>query len=206
MYLNSVYFGEGATGIQAAAKTYFGEDAKDLDLAESALLAGLLTAPSKLSPLSGKKDLSYERQKYILDKMAQQKYITQIQATQAKTEKLKFNPTESGFNYQAPHFALMVKDELIKQYGEENISKSGFKVYTTLDLDWQAYSEKVVTTQVKNLAGDHVTNGAAVVIDPRNGEIRALVGSNNWYNNKFGKVNMATTPRQPGQVLNQLFI
>lgn len=198
MYLSSAYFGDGAFGIDEAAHNYFNKPAKDLSLAESAMLAGLLPAPSRLSPVSGDLEEAKKRQALVLRLMVEQKYITQAQADEALNTKLIFNTTSDRLNTVAPHFALMVRDELVKKYGEEALAASGFQVRTTLDLDWQVYAEKVVAEQVARLAVDNVSNGAAVVLDPKTGEIRAMVGSKDWNNKDFGKFNVALAGRQPG--------
>ncbi|CAN5165706.1 PBP1A family penicillin-binding protein [soil metagenome] len=198
MYLNTVYFGEGAYGIQDAAKTYFGKDVEDLTLAESALLSAILPAPSAYSPLTGDKAKAFSRQKIVLQQMLSQGYITQAQESAAEDEKIIFNPTSTDINVTAPHFALMVKQELINKYGEQKVANSGFIVKTTIDLDNQLYAEKTVKNQVANLKYNKVTNGAAVAIDPKTGEILSLVGSHDWFNEDNGKINMALTPRQPG--------
>ncbi len=198
MYLNSVYFGEGAFGIENASETYFGIHAKELDLAQSSLLISILPAPSALSPISNGIDNAKKHQTIVLEEMVNQGYISQDQATVAENEVLSFVPKKVETNIIAPHFALYVKDLLIKQYGEETISRSGFTVKTSLNLDWQKYAEQVVQSQVHRLSGDNVSNGAAVVMDPKTGEIEAMVGSENWDNSDFGKVNMTITTRQPG--------
>jgi 1A family penicillin-binding protein len=198
MYLNSVYWGEGSFGINSASHAYFNKNPQDLDLAESTLLAGLLTAPSRLSPISGDREAAVQRQKFILSEMVDQKIITADQAKQAEDEKLTFNQNPDDFPYKAPHFALMVKQQLDQKYGEEKIARSGFTVTTTLDLDWQDFAQQTVSEQVDKLKDNHVSNGAAVVIDPKNGEVRALVGSKDWNDPKFGKFNIAQTTRQPG--------
>lgn len=198
MYLNSVYFGEGAFGIEQAAKIYFDKSAKQLTLAESALLAGLLPSPNRLSPLSNDVTQAKLHQGLVLGKMAEQGYINQEDLSKAQKEELKFTSQRDDINIAAPHFAIMVRDELIEKYGEEAITRSGFKVYTSLDLDWQKYAEETVSNQVKSLARNRVTNGSAVVMDPKTGEIRALVGSTNWYDDSWGKVNIALSPRPPG--------
>lgn len=199
MYLNSVYFGEGAFGIQSAAQTYFAENASQLTLAQSALLLGLIPAPSAYSPLSNNPQIAKEHQKLVLDEMVQSGYVSRQQATQAENEVLAYNPTKpSQQALIAPHFALMVRDQLFKKYGEENVIRSGLTVKTTLDRTWQVYAQHVVQNQIANLAGDSVTNGAAVAIDPTNGEIKVMVGSHNWDDPTNGQVNMALSPRQPG--------
>lgn len=197
-YLNSVYFGEGAFGVQEAAKTYFNKKAKDLNLAESALLAGLLPAPSRYSPLSNGMNEARLKQKLVLEKMVEQKYISLRQKDEAEKQPLIINSQNDDINTIGTHFALMVKDQLLKQFGEKALSTSGYKVYTTLDLDLQRYAEKEVLKQVEKLKSSNVSNGAAVVIDARSGEIRALVGSKDWSDESFGKVNVATSLRPPG--------
>lgn len=198
MYLNSVYFGEGSFGIEDASLTYFGKHAKDLNLAESSMLAGLLPAPTKYSPISGDINEAKARQQYILKEMVSQNYITPDQAKQAYEEKLQFKGTPQNLNNTAFHFALMVRQELIDKYGEAELARSGLKVKTTLDLDWQQYAQEQVKKQVDRLRVDRVSNGAAVVIDPRTGEIKALVGSKDWNDPEVGKVNIITSERQPG--------
>lgn len=198
MYLNSAYFGEGAFGIEDASKTYFNKSAKDLSLAESAMLAGLLPAPSKYSPLNGNGDKAKERQSFVLRKMMEQGYIDQAQKEEADSRQLVLNQVPPTINSTAPHFAIMVKEELIKRYGEEKVARSGFKVKTTLDLKWQEQAERLVLEQVQSLARNGVSNGAVVVMDPISGEVKVLVGSKDWYDDEFGKVNIATSLRQPG--------
>ena len=198
MYLNTIYFGEGAFGIQDAAQRYFSKDAKNLTLAESAMLAGIIQAPSAYSPISGNKNAAIKRKNLVLELMAEQGYITNAQKTQAQKQKITLQPSRNGVNQEAIHFALMVQDMLIKEYGEQTIAQSGFQVKTTLDLDLQTKAQQAVETQVQRLASSNVTNGAAVVIDPVTGEVLALVGSHDWNDEKNGKVNMALQPRQPG--------
>jgi 1A family penicillin-binding protein len=198
MYLNSVYLGEGALGFEDAANTYFNKPASQLTLAESALLTAILPAPSALSPISGNAERAFERQKVVLSLMQQQGYITPAQRQQAEQEDVRFTPTRDTLNLIAPHFALMVKEELIKKYGENRVARSGFTVRTTLDITKQDFAENTVNNHVSNLARNKATNGAAVAIDPKTGEIIALVGSKDWYDEANGKINMAVRPRQPG--------
>lgn len=198
MYLNSVYFGEGAFGIEEAAQTYFGKTVKDLDLAESSMLAGLLPAPSAMSPISGDYSLARKRQQYVLSQMQEQGWITPEQKNEAQVRKLSFQGNREDINTKAPHFAIMARDELIKKYGEETIARSGFKVKTTIDLDYQEFAEQTVKNQVTSLSKNNVSNGAAVVMDPKTGELISVVGSIDWDNEEFGKLNIATANRPPG--------
>jgi 1A family penicillin-binding protein len=198
MYLNSVYFGEGSFGIEDAAQTYYGKSAKDLDTAQATMLIGLLPAPSAYSPISGDANKAKIRQTYVLGRLVTDHVLTEADQAAASTEALSYAPKKEEESQKAPHFALMVKDELIKKYGEEKVARSGYVVKTTLSLDWQAKAEAAVATQVNKLAKSNVSNGSAVVIDPKTGEIRALVGSKDWNNPTFGKYNIATATRQPG--------
>lgn len=198
MYLNSAYFGEGAFGVENAAERYFGVHAQDLTLAQSALLISLLPAPSARSPLSNDPSIAKKNQEEVLSEMQQDGSITAAQANQAKAEALTYNPQQPANNVLAPHFAFMVRDMLFQKYGEENVIRSGLKVKTTLNRSWQEYAEAVVKNQVARLAGDGVTNGAVVVMDPKTGQIKAYVGSHDWNDPTNGKVDMALSPRQPG--------
>lgn len=198
MYLNSVYFGEGAFGIQEAAQRYFSKNATDLTLAESTILAGVLPSPARYSPLNGQGDKAAQRQKLVLNAMVKEGYISQNQMDQVLSEKITLKPQKDDVNSLAPHFAIMVRDELIKRYGEEYISRSGFRVKTSIDLELQEYAESVVSQQVATLERNRVTNGAAVVMNPKNGEILAFVGSKDWSDESFGKVNIPLSLRQPG--------
>lgn len=200
MYLNSVYFGEGTFGVENAAQTYFGEHAKDLTLAQSALLIGILPAPSAYSPLSNNPQIAKNKQHQVLSDMVAEKLITQQQEDQALAEKLVYQPLEQDQNQNvlAPHFAIYVKDQLIQKYGEERIINDGFQVKTTLNSKWQAYAEQVVKNQVFYLQRNKASNGAVVVIDPTNGAIKVMVGSHDWNDQQNGKINMSTHPRQPG--------
>ncbi len=204
MYLNTIYFGEGAFGIQDAAEKYFSKDAADLTLSESALLAGLIQAPSAYSPISGDKEAAMKRKNLVLSLMSDQGYISSIVKTQAQKEEIAFKPSSTDVNEGAIHFALMVQDILIEEYGEQTIAQSGFEVKTTLDLDLQKKAQQAVEDQVQRLASSNVSNGAAVAIDPKTGQILALVGSHDWNDEENGKINMALRPRQPGSSFKPL--
>lgn len=204
MYLNSVYFGEGAFGVEEAANIYFDIPASELNLAQSAMMAAILPSPSKLSLINGDFKEAKARQKFVLEDMARQGYIREEQKKEALEQDLGLVPHATDVNSLAPHFAIMVRDRLIEQYGEEKLARSGINVKTTIDLNWQAFAEKEVVKQVKNLRGNNVSNGAAVVLDPKTSEIRALVGSADWYEDSYGKVNIALSLRPPGSAFKPL--
>ena len=205
LYLNSVYYGEGAFGIGQAAKVYFGKSAADLDLAESAMLIGVLPAPSAYSPISGNAEYAKERQATVLSRMVDNGVITQAEADNAKAEALTYAAPSKGLNNTAPHFAEMVLKELYDKYGEERVTRSGFRVTTTLDMSLQKSANDAVTKQMSFIQKNGGSNASVVAIDPTTGEIRALVGSADYNNTDFGKVNMATTARQPGSSIKPLY-
>jgi len=199
MYLNEIPYGSNAYGIQVAAKTYFNKDAKDLTLAESATLAALPNAPTYYSPYGQHKDELMERKDMILDLMANQKYITKEQAETAKKDKLVFSGKVYG-NITAPHFVMYVKEQLIEKYGEKTVNEGGLKVYTTLDLEKQKMAEDAIAKNVdKNRKSYGASNASLVAIDPKTGQIIAMVGSRDFFNEDIdGNVNVAIANRQPG--------
>lgn len=205
LYLNSVYYGEGAFGIGAAAETYFGKSAADLTLAESAMLIGVLPAPSAYSPISGSIQFAKERQATVLDRMVDNGVITDDEATAAKAVELAYAEQEDGPNSTAPHFAEMIVNQLYEEYGEERVTRSGFQVTTTLDRSLQDAANAAVDNNLAFIEANGGSNAAVVAIDPTGGQIRALVGSIDYYNEDFGTVNMAVTERQPGSSIKPLY-
>lgn len=206
MYLNSVYFGESAFGIEDAAKYYFGTTPDKLDLAQSAMLVGLLPAPNVYSPISGDPTLAQKRQATVLDLMVQQGKITDEQRKAALAEPLTYQQAQSQINQSnAPHFAQMVLDQLYKQYGQETVERSGYQVTTTLDPNIQSILQANVASHMNYIQANGGSNAGAVAIDPTNGEVRGLVGSADWNNAQWGKVNMATTARQPGSSFKTIY-
>ncbi len=205
LYLNSVYYGEGAFGIQSAAETYFGKAAADLTLAESAMLIGVLPAPSAYSPISGSVEYATERQATVLGRMVDNGAITQAEADAAKAEVLVYANPDDSENSLAPHFAEMVIADLYEEYGEDTVVRSGYKVTTTLDLSLQRSANDAVNANLGFIQVNGGTNASVLAIDPANGQIRALVGSSDYNNEQFGNVNMAVTARQPGSSIKPLY-
>ncbi len=204
MYLNQSPYGGPAYGVEAASETYFGKHAKDLDLAESALLAGLPQSPTAYSPFGSRPELAKQRQIEVLKAMLDQKYITQYQEQKAENEVLDYKRISN--NIEAPHFVLYVKDLLIAKYGEKTVEEGGLKVVTTLDDNIQKMAQTDVAKEVNALpAYYHVTNGAALVTDPATGEILAMVGSKDYFDTKIdGNVNITTSLRQPGSSIKPI--
>lgn len=199
MYLNRVYFGRGAYGAEAAARTFFGKSAKDLTLGQAALLAGMIQAPSYYDPYTNPK-AARERQEIVLNLMVKQGYITREQAQAALAEPWQLVQPEVAF--KAPHFVLYVRQELERLYGPELVYGGGLEVYTTLDLDLQRAVERIAREHVARLRDRNVNNAAVVVIRPGTGEILAMMGSVDYNDPEIdGQVNMALAPRQPGSAI-----
>ena len=195
-YLNDIYYGNMSYGIEAAAESYFGKQADQLDLAESAMLAGIPQAPALLSPLVDL-DAAKRRQTVVLDAMVNQGYITQVQADAAAKEPLEYQPMKYGI--EAPHFVMYVRDLLEKKYGPRLLYSGGLTVRTSLDLDMQHVAERIVRQRVAKLASSDIHNAALVAIKPETGEILAMVGSADYFDRSIsGQVNIATANRQPG--------
>lgn len=203
MYLNQVPYGGTAWGIEAAAQTYFGKHAKDLTLAESALLAGLPEAPTTLSPYGSHPELAKRRQEEVLRKMKEQGYITEAERKKAAAQPLNYHQLSNDM--KAPHFVLYVKDLLVKKYGEHMVEEGGLEVKTSLDLTIQEYAQATVAAEVKKLEGNHVGNGAALITNPGTGEVLAMVGSRDYYDiDHDGNVNVTIALRQPGSSIKPL--
>jgi 1A family penicillin-binding protein len=197
MYLNEVSYGGTAYGIEEASRVYFNKDVSQLTLGEAALLAGLPKSPSKYSPFGPNPDLSIQRQKEVLKLMKENGFISQDQENTALKEKLTFAPNKTDI--KAPHFVMYVREKLAEKYGEEVVEKGGLNVVTTLDYSIQKLAEEAVKSELDKLKGLNVTNGAAVVLNPKTGEILAMVGSKDYFDTKNdGNVNVTTSLRQPG--------
>lgn len=200
MYFNQVPYGGIAWGAESAAQNYFGKSIRDVNLAEAALIAGLPAAPSLYSPFGSHPELALARQKEVLRRMADEHYITQEERAEAEKITLAFKRPDVSI--YAPHFVMYVKDLLSQKYGIHRVEQGGLRVTTTLDLDLQQKTQDIVTQEVANLKSLNVGNGAAVVTEPKNGEILAMVGSTDYFNNeKDGNVNIALTPQQPGSTI-----
>ncbi len=196
MYFNQVPYGGTAWGIEAAADVYFGKHTKDLDLAESAFLAGMTAAPTTYSPFGTDPKLWKIRQKEVLGRMIALGDISQKQAEDAEHEILDFKTQPTPL--EAPHFVNYIKDILVKKYGLAMVEKGGLQVHTSLDLETQKAAEKIVSEEVRNANYLNLTNGAALITNPANGDILAMVGSHDFNDPNGGNVNVTTSLRQPG--------
>ena len=204
-YLNYNFYGNLAYGVEAASQVYFGKSAKDLTLAEAAMLAPIPQFPA-LNPIDNPEDAK-TRQGLALQAMVEAGDITQAEAEAAYAEQLNLRQSvaERFDVMTAPHFALYVLDQLKQEYNTSDdpfyIWRKGLTVYTTLDVDLQKYAEQVAREQVKVLAeqGKNACNASVVAIKNDTGEILSMVGSLDYNNNDIdGQVNMTTAERQPG--------
>ena len=196
MYFNQVPYGGTAWGVEAASEVYFGKKTKDLSLAQSAFLAGMPQAPSIYSPFGETPALWKSRQKEVLTKMEELKYITAREKEEALSEELVFSIPQVPL--YAPHFVMYIKDLLIKKYGLGLVEKGGLYVTTSLDLKTQDMVQQIVTSEVEKNSYLNLTNGAAIVTNPKNGDILSMVGSKNYSDIDSGNFNVVTALRQPG--------
>jgi len=205
MYFNEIPYGSTSYGIQAAAQSFFGKDAKDLDLAEAALLAAIPQSTTYYSPYGTHTDALVTRWKLILDLMAQQNYITRDQAEATKKIDILKRIVPKRESISAPHFVFYIKDQLAAAYGDDAVESGGLKVITTLDWDEQQAAEKAVADNIAGVEKNGGSNAAIVSIDPKTGQVLAMVGSRDYFDVKDeGAINMAITPRQPGSSFKPL--
>jgi penicillin-binding protein 1C len=219
LYLNENYYGNMAYGIEAASETYFHTTADKLTLWQAAFLAGLPQAPS-VYDIYTNRDAALQRQKQVLVLMyqdSQEKNCIEVSNSQqpvcvdasaaasAATALEQYNFTPSADTMRYPHWVTYIRSLLEAQYDPQTIYRSGFTVYTTLDPGLEDAAQAIVKQQVDSLANLHVTDGALVAIQPNTGEILAMVGSADFYNDAIaGQINMAVSPRQPGSSIKPL--
>ena len=192
MYLNTVYFGSNAYGVEAAARTYFNKDPKDLTLAEAALLAGLPQAPSIYSPRSHP-EKALERRNTVLAKMYELGYITRSEYLQAMAEPLKLAPYSPYTKVEEPYVVAYVRKLLISMFGEQRVFAGGLRVETTIDPDYQKLAEEAIASTLDQ-PGD--PSAALVCIETKTGYIKAMVGGSDYDSSKFNLAVQAK--RQPG--------
>jgi 1A family penicillin-binding protein len=201
-YFNQIYYGNLAYGIEAAAQTYFGKPASALTLPEAAMLAGLPQSPATLDPYLNPEGAK-ARQATVLDLMVEAGYLSRAEAEAAKTSPLQFR--DSNFPLEVPHFVTFVRQELERVIPPGYLYQAGLRVYTTIDSRLQAIAEEEVKRQIGALAGRNVTNGALVALDVPTGQILAMVGSGDYWNEQIGgQVNMVISPRQPASTMKPL--
>ncbi len=201
MYLNEIPYGSNAYGIEAASQNYFGKSAKDLSVAEAAMLAGMVQAPTYY--FNHQEDLK-GRQEYIIKLLKENGYINDEQEKTALAEKVSMLSRNEGI--LAPHFVMYIKEILSQKYGEQIVEQGGLKIYTTIDIEKQKLAEKVIAEQTANYPEKYNANNAGLVaIDTNTGGILVMVGSRDYFNEEIdGQVNIATSARQPGSSIKPL--
>ena len=187
MYLNEIYFGHGAYGVQSAAKMYFNKNVQDLNLAESALLAGIPRGPSYYSPILNQ-EVSLKRRNIILNRMFKLGYISEEDMEKAKQSPLELDYNNKRDKSIAPYFSTFILSQLLEEYGANVVYKGGLKIYTTLDLEMQYFAEKALQ--------ESGYEGAIIAIEPQTGHIKAMVGGKDFEKSKFNRATQAY--RQPG--------
>lgn len=219
MYLNEIYYGNLAYGIQAAAETYFNTEASQLNLAQASFLAGLPQSPAIYDVFTNR-EATLLRHKDILNLMYLLSSergcigvslsnvpvcISLDEAVAAAQAIESYQFKQKAINMLFPHWVNYIRAQLEQQFEPQEIYRSGFRVYTTLDPDLQNFAQEAVKDQVTSLSANNATGGALVAIQPSSGEILAMVGSADFYDeNTSGQVNMAIAPRQPGSSIKPL--
>jgi membrane peptidoglycan carboxypeptidase len=219
LYLNEIYYGNLAYGIEAASQTYFGIPASQLDMGQAAFLAGLPQAPAVYDIYTNPEDVMGRLQVVLglmLETSLEQNCIfvgvtrssicvDRDIALDAFTDILGYDFQPPDYQVRYPHWVTFVRSELETLVDAQTLYRSGFIIHTTIDPNLQDAAEEIVARQVASLADRNATNGALVAIDPRTGEILAMVGSADFYNEDIdGQVNMALAPRQPGSSIKPL--
>ncbi|MFA6397868.1 MAG: PBP1A family penicillin-binding protein [Candidatus Paceibacterota bacterium] len=199
LYLNETPYGGAVYGIKEASRVFFNKEPLDLTLAESAYLAAIPKAPTFYSPYRKNKDKLDERKNLVLQRMKDLSFITDDEYQKAKTEVVLFKPEEKS-GIKAPHFIFYIKEYLEEKYGPEMVETGGLKVTSTLDYELQKKAEDIVLKQAKiNEEKFKGSNAALVSIDPKTGQILAMVGSRDYFDKTIdGNFNVATASRQPG--------
>ncbi|MFN8481717.1 MAG: transglycosylase domain-containing protein [Anaerolineae bacterium] len=206
-YLNEIYYGNLAYGIEAAAKSFFGKSANELTPAEATFLAGLPQAPLDLDPFSPS---GYERararQKVVLGLMARHGYLTEKEADDIYQQGINLVPEDKRqVSLLAPHFVNYVRRDLEDRFGPDKVNRGGLQVYTTLDIRMQSLAEEVARRRVAELKQQNVTNSALVALKNDTGEILAMLGSVDYWDNSIdGRVNVSVRERQPGSSMKPI--
>jgi penicillin-binding protein 1A len=210
LYLNQIYLGHGAYGVAAAAETYFGKRIEELNLSESALLAGLTQAPSKDSPFHHPEQAK-RRQTYVLQRMVEEGFISREEGARAQQASLKMAGKQSSPMERAPHFVEFVRRYVEEKYGKEAFYKKGLQVYTTLDLDLQRVAQgavesgiKAIEKRQKDLSPTPLLplEGALVCFDLETGYVKAMVGGKDFKRSQFNRVTQAK--RQTGSAFKPI--
>ncbi len=207
LYLNQIYLGNGSYGVSAAAGNYFGKQVEELTLAESALLAGLVQAPSKYSPVNHP-DQAKKRQAYILNRMVEEGLISSQDSIRALQVPLKLIGRPPVFLDKAPYFVEYVRKYVEEKYGREALYKEGLQVYTTLDLEMQKAAQGALETEAREIEKRHashrpgVVEGALICFDLETGYVKSMVGGRDFKRSQFNRAIQAR--RQTGSAFKPI--
>jgi membrane peptidoglycan carboxypeptidase len=211
MYLNEVYYGNQSYGVEAAAQSYFDKHARDLDIAEAAMVAGLVQSPSEYDPTrrdiartaDGIPIVTKERQAYVLEQMTRHGFINEQQARDAYAAPLHIKTRQ--VELKAPHWVMYIRDLVEQKYGARTLYQGGLKIYTTLDLEYNTKMEQVLQDSKATIATQGATNASQIAVNPKTGEILAFNGSLDYNDESIdGQVNILTSERQPGSSIKPL--
>jgi 1A family penicillin-binding protein len=198
LYLNEIPYGSNAYGVYAAADTFFKKHPRDLTISEAALLASLPNAPTFFSPYGSNVEALMNRHQWTIGRMETLGYITPEEAEEARNQELQFSSRQDA-GIIAPHFVFYVREQLERKYGTKAMEQGGLKVVTTLHYDMQLSAERAISNHVDFIKRYGAGNAALGAIDPKTGEILAMVGSKDYFNvAEDGNVNVTTSLRQPG--------
>lgn len=199
LYLNTIPYGGNIYGVEEASNAFYGKKAVDLTITESAYIASLAQAPTYYSPYGKNKTKLDERKNLVLSEMLNDNYITQEEYTSALAEKITFKPRKDT-GIKAPHFVIFIKKQLEEKYGQDVLEQGGLKVTTTIDYNLQKKAEELANQYaLSNKKNFNAENLALVAIDPKTGQILAMVGSRDFSDEEIdGQFNVATAYRQPG--------
>jgi 1A family penicillin-binding protein len=201
LYLNEVYYGAQAYGIEAAAQVYFNKHVWELTPSQATLIAGLPQSPTVLNPFTNMEG-ARQRQRITIDLMVKNGYLTPARAEAIYAQPIELAPPTTSI--VAPHFVFYVRDMLEKTYGPDLVYRGGLRVTTSIDLHWQAEAQRIAREQIASLQERNAHNAAVVMLSPQ-GHILAMVGSIDYQNPDIdGQVNVALAPRQPGSALKPI--
>ena len=205
MYLNEAPYGGTAWGVESASEIYFGKKVSNLNLVESAILAGFPQRPSAYSPYSSTPKAYIARTEAVLRRMREDGYISKDQEKEAAGMLGSVEFQVRGASFKAPHFVQYVQKILEERYGETVVETGGLKVTTALDLKLQETAQEIVAEEIEKVESQHITNGAMVAVNPETGEILAMVGSKNFNDPNYdGQVNVTLSLRQPGSAIKPI--
>ena len=202
VYLNESPYGGTIYGVEEASQSFFGKSAADVTLPEAAYMAALPQAPTYLSPYGNNRSALDARKNTVLNRMLENNLITADEYTAAKDTEVTFLP-QAISGIRAPHFVMFIRDQLVKQYGEEALAERGLRVITTLDYAYQEEAEKIVKKHAEvNITRFKANNAGLVATDPKTGDVLVMVGSRDYFSDEIeGNFNIALAERQPGSAI-----